>query len=139
MAEVTVNNVVKTYDKREVMAVNQVSFSVDRGELFGLIGPDGAGKTSLFRMRNTLLLPGSGTATVMGFDVVKDYKIIRKGVGYMPGKFSLYQDLKVWENIKLFAGIYGMKRNEIALKTDILLNELGFEKEKNTNEIYTDS
>lgn len=131
MAEVTVNNVVKTYDKREVMAVNQVSFSVDRGELFGLIGPDGAGKTSLFRMLTTLLLPDSGSATVMGFDVVKDYKIIRKGVGYMPGKFSLYQDLSVEENLRFFATLFNTTVAEnYALIKDIYVQLEPFKKRR---------
>jgi ABC-type multidrug transport system ATPase subunit len=99
MADVVLNNIVKTYNKGEIKAVNDVSFEVNKGELFGLIGADGAGKTSIFRILTTLLLPDSGTASVNGFDVVKDYKAIRKNVGYMPGKFSLYQDLSVEENL----------------------------------------
>lgn len=103
---VTVNNIVKAYNKGEVKAVNDVSFEVSKGELFGLIGADGAGKTSIFRILTTLLLPDSGTASVSGFDVVKDYKTIRKSVGYMPGKFSLYQDLSVEENLNFFATVF---------------------------------
>lgn len=104
---VVVNNVIKTYGKKkEVTALNDISFEVKTGELFGIIGPDGAGKTSLFRILTTLLLADSGTATVDGFDVVKDYKEIRKRVGYMPGKFSLYQDLSVEENLDFFATIF---------------------------------
>lgn len=103
---VTLNNIVKTYNKGEILAVNDVSFSVDEGELFGLIGPDGAGKTSIFRMLTTLLLPDSGTASVNGFNIVKDLKNIRNEVGYMPGKFSLYQDLSVEENLNFFATIF---------------------------------
>jgi len=106
MSDVILNNIVKTYNKGEIIAVNDVSFSVEKGELFGLIGPDGAGKTSIFRMLTTLLLPDSGTARVNGFDVVKDYKAIRKRVGYMPGKFSLYQDLTVEENLTFFATVF---------------------------------
>lgn len=87
-------------------AVNDVSFSVKKGELFGLIGPDGAGKTSIFRILTTVLLPDSGTASVNGLDIIKDYKEIRKHVGYMPGKFSLYQDLTVKENLTFFATIF---------------------------------
>ena len=83
-----------------------ISFEVNSGEIFGLIGPDGAGKTTLFRILTTLLLPNSGTATVAGFDVVKDYKKIRNCVGYMPGKFSLYQDLTVEENLNFFATVF---------------------------------
>ncbi len=106
MSDVILNNIVKTYNKGEITAVNDVSFSVEQGELFGLIGPDGAGKTSIFRMLTTLLLPDSGTASVNGFDIVKDYKSIRKRVGYMPGKFSLYQDLTVEENLTFFATVF---------------------------------
>ena len=92
MAAVTIENIIKTYGKKkDVTALNNISFNVEQGELFGIIGPDGAGKTSLFRILTTLLLADSGTATVDGFDVVKDYKAIRKRVGYMPGKFSLVQ------------------------------------------------
>ena len=103
---VVLNNIIKTYDKGKVKAVNNVSFEVNKGELFGLIGADGAGKTSIFRILTTLLLPDSGTASVNGFDVVKDYKAIRKNVGYMPGKFSLYQDLSVKENLNFFATVF---------------------------------
>src|SRR5690554_1935447 len=106
MADVVLNNIVKTYKKGEVKAVNDVSFTVNKGELFGLIGADGAGRTSIFRILTTLLLPDSGTASVNGFDVVKDYKAIRKNVGYMPGKFSLYQDLSVEENLNFFATVF---------------------------------
>ncbi len=106
MADVELHNIVKTYNKDEVKAVNNVSFDVQKGELFGLIGADGAGKTSIFRILTTLLLPDSGTASVNGFDVVKDYKAIRKNVGYMPGKFSLYQDLSVKENLNFFATVF---------------------------------
>ena len=106
MPDVVLNNIVKTYNKGEIKAVDDVSFSVKDGELFGLIGPDGAGKTSIFRILTTLLLPDSGTATVNGFDIVKEYKSIRKKVGYMPGKFSLYQDLTVEENLNFFATVF---------------------------------
>jgi ABC-2 type transport system ATP-binding protein len=109
MAAVVVDNIVKTYriKKTVVQALNGISFSVDRGEIFGIIGPDGAGKTSLFRILTSLLLADSGAASVDGFDVVKDYKQIRNRVGYMPGKFSLYQDLSVQENLQFFATIFG--------------------------------
>lgn len=108
MTAVSVNNIVKNYGakKQSVTALKGVSFSVEKGELFGIIGPDGAGKTSLFRIMTTLLLPDGGTATVDGFDVVKDYKEIRRRVGYMPGRFSLYQDLTVKENLDFFATIF---------------------------------
>lgn len=106
MADVTLNNIVKTYNKGEVKAVNNVSFEINKGELFGLIGADGSGKTSIFRILTTLLLPDSGTASINGFDVIKNYKTIRKNIGYMPGKFSLYQDLSVQENLDFFATIF---------------------------------
>ncbi len=102
---ISVQNISKSYGK--VQAVHNVSFEVSEGELFGLIGPDGAGKTSIFRILTTLLLPDEGSATVVGDDVVKDYKNIRNHVGYMPGRFSLYQDLSVEENLKFFATIFG--------------------------------
>ena len=102
---IKVSNISKSY--KNVKALKDISFEVKEGELFGLIGPDGAGKTTLFRVLTTLLFADNGTATVAGFDVVKDYKCIRKSVGYMPGKFSLYQDLTVEENLNFFATIFG--------------------------------
>lgn len=102
---ISVKNISKSFKK--VTAVNDVSFEVKEGELFGLIGPDGAGKTTIFRMLTTLLFADKGTASVAGFDVVDDYKEIRNNVGYMPGKFSLYQDLTVEENLDFFATIFG--------------------------------
>ncbi|HRN16840.1 MAG TPA: ABC transporter ATP-binding protein, partial [Xylanibacter oryzae] len=102
---VVVDNVSKHYG--EVCALDDVSFSVGKGELFGLIGPDGAGKTTMFRILTTLLIPETGKATVDGFDTVSQMKDIRRRVGYMPGKFSLYQDLTVLENLKFFATLFG--------------------------------
>jgi len=107
MPAVTLDNITKTYGKEKKVAVDNVSFSVNKGELFGLIGPDGAGKTSIFRILTTLLLADGGTSTVDGLDTVKEYKQIRKNVGYMPGKFSLYQDLSVEENLNFFATVFG--------------------------------
>ena len=104
---VSLQNLTKTYDKGRITAVDSVSLDVSAGELYGLIGPDGAGKTTLFRMLTTLLLPDSGSATVDNFDIVRDYRQIRKHVGYMPGKFSLYQDLTVEENLHFFATLFG--------------------------------
>lgn len=106
MKDVVLNNIVKTYNKGSVKAVDDVSFAVNKGELFGLIGADGAGKSTIFRILTTLMLPDSGTATVNGYDVVKDYKTIRKNVGYMPGKFSLYPDLTIEENLNFFATVF---------------------------------
>lgn len=102
---VEVRNISKSYGKRE--ALNDVSFSVSPGEVFGLIGPDGAGKTTMFRILCTLLLPSSGTASVEGYDTVRQLTEIRRRVGYMPGKFSLYQDLTVEENLNFFATLFG--------------------------------
>lgn len=95
-----------------VEALRDISFEVDRGELFGLIGPDGAGKTTLFRILTSLLLADSGNAAIEGFDVVKDYREVRKIIGYMPGKFSLYYDLTVEENLSFFATIFGTTISE---------------------------
>ena len=107
---ITVNHISKSYGK--VKALDDVSFSVGKGEVFGLIGPDGAGKTSMFRILCTLLLADEGTATVDGFDVVRQMKEIRKRVGYMPGRFSLYQDLTVHENLEFFATLFGTTIDE---------------------------
>lgn len=96
----------KSYEKGTVKALEEISLSVKEGELFGLIGPDGAGKTSLIRILATLLLPDQGKALVNELDVVKDFKKIRQIVGYMPGKFSLYQDLSVEENLEFFATVF---------------------------------
>jgi len=105
---VTAKNIVKFYGTKnnKIQALRSISFEVGKGELFGIIGPDGAGKTSLFRILTTLLLADEGEATIDSFDVVKDYKEIRKRVGYMPGRFSLYQDLTVAENLEFFATIF---------------------------------
>lgn len=114
MASVIVDNVFKSYGSKKapVPALNGISFEVDKGELFGIIGPDGAGKTSLFRILTTLLLADKGNAAVDGYDVVKDYKAIRQRVGYMPGRFSLYQDLTVQENLSFFATIFNTSIEE---------------------------
>ena len=105
MEPITVQNLTKSYGSKE--AVKGISFEVDHGELFGLIGPDGAGKTTIFRILTTLLTPDTGDARVLGFDVVEDYRKIRPKVGYMPGRFSLYQDLSVKENLSFFASVFG--------------------------------
>ena len=107
MSAIVVENISKSFGK--VKALKSVSFEVKRNELFGLIGPDGAGKTTLFRLLTTLLNPDEGQASVDGYDIVKDYKKIRQRVGYMPGKFSLYQDLTVEENLSFFAALFGVK------------------------------
>lgn len=104
MKAVSVQNIKKSY--KSVQALNSISFDVEQGEIYGIIGPDGAGKTSLFRILTTLLLADSGNATVNGLDIVKDYKEIRNRIGYMPGRFSLYQDLSVEENLEFFATVF---------------------------------
>lgn len=104
MNAIEVNNVSKHYGK--IQALKDVSFSVQKGEVFGLIGPDGAGKTTMFRILCTLLQPENGTATVDGYDVVSQMKEVRKRVGYVPGRFSLYQDLTVEENLRFFATLF---------------------------------
>lgn len=106
MNAVVVKNISKHYSAAKITAVKDVSLDVKKGELFGIIGPDGAGKTSLFRMLTTLLLPDSGEAWVEGLNVVKDFRAIRRKVGYMPGRFSLYPDLSVEENLNFFATIF---------------------------------
>lgn len=105
MNAIEVNSLSKGYGK--VQALRDVSFSVGKGEMFGIIGPDGAGKTSLYRILCSLLLPDDGTASVDGYDVVSGMKEIRRRVGYMPGRFSLYQDLTVEENLRFFATLFG--------------------------------
>ncbi len=106
MSAISVKDIEKSYDKGAVKALKGINLEIEQGELFGLIGPDGAGKTSLFRILSTLILPDSGSAKMMGLDVVKDLWKIRKIVGYMPGKFSLYQDLSIEENLNFFAKVF---------------------------------
>ncbi len=113
-------------------AVDHISFDVVKGEVFGFLGANGAGKTTAMRMLCGLSRPTSGTGTVAGYDITRQYEAIKKNIGYMSQKFSLYEDLKVWENIRLYAGIYGMKDAEIARKTDELLERLNFARERNT-------
>lgn len=110
MHSIEVNNLTKRFGS--ITAVDALSFKVKKGELFGIIGPDGAGKTTLFRMLTTLLLPDGGDAYVNGLHTVNDYKSIRRQVGYMPGKFSLYQDMSVRENLDFFASVFGTSIDE---------------------------
>lgn len=112
-------------------AVNSITFSVKRGEIFGFLGANGAGKTTAIKMLNGLLKPTSGKATVAGFDVFKQAARIRENIGYMSQRFSLYEDLTVKENFRFYAGIYGLKRDVIAQKTDELLQKLNFLQTKN--------
>ncbi len=126
---IQIEHISKSYGKVE--ALRDISFEVKPGELFGLIGPDGAGKTTLFHILTTLLFADKGTATVAGMDVVKDYKHIREAVGYMPGRFSLYQDLSVEENLDFFATIFGttVKENYDLIK-DIYIQIEPFKKRR---------
>jgi len=107
---ISIQNISKSF--KDVIALKNISIEIKKGELFGLIGPDGAGKTTLFRILTTLLIADEGNAKVANYDVLKDYKSIRNNVGYMPGKFSLYQDLTVEENLTFFATIFGTTVNE---------------------------
>jgi ABC-2 type transport system ATP-binding protein len=112
-------------------AVDHITFQVGKGESFGFLGANGAGKTTAMRMLCGLSKPTEGKGFVAGFDISRDAEKVKRNIGYMSQKFSLYEDLKVWENIRLFGGIYGLKEKEITSKTDILLQTLGFEKERN--------
>jgi ABC-2 type transport system ATP-binding protein len=116
MSAVTVESLSKTFDT--VHAVNAISFEARQGEIFGIIGPDGAGKTTLFRILTTLMLPTGGSATVDGCDIVKQFREIRRRIGYMPGRFSLYQDLTVEENMRIFATVFNttVKKNYYLVK-----------------------
>lgn len=113
-------------------AVDNISFKVHRGEIFGFLGANGAGKTTALRMLSGLSTPTSGRGIVAGYDIATQSEQVKKNIGYMSQRFALYDDLKVWENIRLYAGIYGVPRKEIAPRTDMLLEQLGFEKERNT-------
>ena len=113
-------------------AVDRISFNVRRGEIFGFLGANGAGKTTAMRMLCGLSVPTAGEGRVAGFDIATEAEEVKKRIGYMSQRFSLYEDLKVWENLRLFGGIYGMKDKEIARKTDEMLAGLGFEALRNT-------
>ena len=113
-------------------AVDRITFSVRRGEIFGFLGANGAGKTTAMRMLCGLSVPTAGEGRVAGFDIATEAEEVKKHIGYMSQRFSLYEDLKVWENLRLFGGIYGMKDKEIARKTDEMLTDLGFESLRDT-------
>lgn len=113
-------------------AVDHISFTVGEGEIFGFLGANGAGKTTAMRMLCGLSAPTSGTGRVAGFDIYKETEQIKRHIGYMSQKFSLYGDLKVWENIRLYGGIYGLSAKQLKAKTDELLQVLGLENERNT-------
>lgn len=113
-------------------AVDRITFSVRRGEIFGFLGANGAGKTTAMRMLCGLSVPTAGKGRVAGFDIATEAEEVKKHIGYMSQRFSLYEDLKIWENLRLFGGIYGMKDKEIARKTDEMLTDLGFESVRDT-------
>ena len=116
----------------DFIATNHITFDVYKGEIFGFLGANGAGKTTAMRMLCGLSQPTDGHATVAGFDVATQYELVKRNIGYMSQKFSLYDDLTVEENLKLFGGIYGMSRGQIIDKTHVLLRQLNFESERKT-------
>ncbi|HCL78977.1 MAG TPA: ABC transporter ATP-binding protein, partial [Synergistaceae bacterium] len=127
---IEVQHLVKTFGTFH--AVNDISFSVQRGEIFGFLGANGAGKTTAMRILTGLSQPTAGKGRVLGFDVSKQYEDIKSHIGYMSQRFSLYEDMTVAENLRLFGGIYGMSRNEIKKKTELVLNELGMEQQRDS-------
>ncbi|MEI6349054.1 MAG: ABC transporter ATP-binding protein [Bacteroidota bacterium] len=112
-------------------AVDKISFTVDKGEIFGFLGANGAGKTTAMRMLSGLLAPSSGSASVAGFDVSKQAEKIKLNIGYMSQRFSLYEDLTVWENIRFYGGIYGLSKQNISTKADEVLERLQIKSERN--------
>jgi len=127
---IEVSNLTKKFGN--FTAVDHITFDVMEGEIFGFLGANGAGKTTAMQMLCGISMPTAGEGTVAGYDIIKENELIKRNIGYMSQKFSLYEDLKVWENIRLFGGIYGLKDKEIAVKTDELLKQLDFEQERNT-------
>lgn len=113
-------------------AVNNISFEVKKGEIFGFLGANGAGKTTAMKMLCGLLKPTSGFGTVAGYNITTEPEKVKRNIGYMSQRFSLYDDLKVWENFRLFGGIYGLRSKEIEIVTARMLKNLGFEKERET-------
>jgi len=111
-------------------AVDNISFEVKKGEIFGFLGANGAGKTTAMRMLCGLSIPTEGKGTVAGYDIYTQPELVKKSIGYMSQKFSMYEDLKVWENLELFGGIYGMSDEIIKIKTDELMASLNFEEER---------
>ena len=130
MKAIEVENLTKRFGS--FTAVDAISFDVEQGEIFGFLGANGAGKTTAMRMLCGLSKPTSGRGTVAGFDIIKHPEDIKRNIGYMSQRFSLYEDLLVWENIRLFAGIYGVPERQIAHRTDEMLARIGFENERNT-------
>lgn len=127
---IEVNNLTKKFGS--FTAVDHISFEVKQGEIFGFLGANGAGKTTAMRMLCGLLPPTSGKGLVAGYDINTQSEQVKRNIGYMSQKFALYEDLKVWENIRLYGGIYGVPEPQIVSKTNDLLKRLGFENERNT-------
>ncbi|MEO6135689.1 MAG: ABC transporter ATP-binding protein [Ginsengibacter sp.] len=127
---ITANQLTKKFG--DFTAVDKISFEVNKGEIFGFLGANGAGKTTAIRMLCGLSLPSSGLATVAGYDVYKQTELIKKNIGYMSQKFSLYEDLTIKENIRFYAGIYGLRDDEIKKKTQLLVKQLHLEGEEKT-------
>ena len=127
---IAVSNLTKKFGN--FTAVDHITFDVEEGEIFGFLGANGAGKTTAMQMLCGISMPTTGAGTVAGYDIIKENERIKRNIGYMSQKFSLYEDLKVWENIRLFGGIYGLSDKEIAKKTDALLERLNFREERNT-------
>lgn len=127
---ISVRNLTKRFGN--FTAVNNISFDVYRGEIFGFLGANGAGKTTAMRMLCGLSYPTSGSGTVAGFDITREGEMIKRHIGYMSQRFSLYNDLTVGENIKLFAAIYGLSKQDTGKRTDELLDRLNFSSERNT-------
>lgn len=125
---IKVENLTKRFG--DFTAVDNITFEVKRGEIFGFLGANGAGKTTAMRMLCGLSIPTSGKGTVAGYDIFKEPEMVKKSIGYMSQRFSMYEDLKVWENLELFGGIYGMHDKEIKIKTDELMDRLNFEEER---------
>lgn len=126
---ISVSNLTKTFG--DFTAVNDISFEVAKGEIFGFLGANGAGKTTAMKMLIGISKPSSGEATVAGFDITKQSEMVKKNIGYMSQKFSLYDDLTIKENITFFGGIYGLSRKEIKEKTAVLIAELELEEVAN--------
>ena len=125
---IKVENLTKRFG--DFTAVDNISFEVKRGEIFGFLGANGAGKTTAMRMLCGLSIPTEGKGTVAGYDIFRQPELVKKSIGYMSQKFSMYEDLKVWENLELFGGIYGMSDKDIKIKTDELMVRLNFEEER---------
>jgi len=127
---IEVSNLTKKFG--HFTAVDHITFDVREGEIFGFLGANGAGKTTAMQMLCGISMPTAGEGTVAGYDIIKENELIKRNIGYMSQKFSLYEDLRVWENIRLFGGIYGLTDKVIAEKTDELLKRLDFQQERNT-------